>query len=74
MSQCKIKIGSAYDPARRPVLDEDAQLVQRALVPGIDNQPGIRFPRITIDGLIFAVSVFLWIVILVIWIHSLIAD
>jgi len=70
----KVKIGSAYDPRNRPVLDEDAERVQRALVPGIDSQPGIRFPRITIDGVIFAVSVFLWIVILVIWIHSLIAD
>jgi hypothetical protein len=69
----KVKIGSAYDPRNRPVLDEDAERVQRALVPGIDNQ-GVQFPRITIDGLIFAVSVFLWIVILVIWIHSLIAD
>ena len=70
----KVKIGSAYDPRNRPVLDDDAQLVQRALVPGIDSQPGIQFPRITMDGVVFAVSVFLWIVILVIWIHSLIAD
>jgi hypothetical protein len=71
MSQCKIKIGSAYDPARRPLLDEDAERVQRALVPGIDNQ-GIQFPRITVDGVVFAVSVFLFIIIFLIWIHSLI--
>jgi len=72
MSQCKIKIGSAYDPDRRPVLDEDAQLVQKALVPGIDSQPGIRFPRITIDGVIFALCAILFIIIFLIWIHSLI--
>ena len=71
MSRCKIKIGSAYDPARRPVLDEDAQLVQRALVPGIDNQ-GIQFPRITMDGVIFALCAILFIIIFLIWIHSLI--
>jgi hypothetical protein len=67
----KVKIGSAYDPRNRPVLDEDAQLVQKALVPGIDNQ-GIQFPRVTMDGVIFALCAILFIIIFLIWIHSLI--
>jgi hypothetical protein len=67
----KVKIGSAYDPARRPVLDDDAQRVQKALVPGIDTR-GIQFPRITMDGVIFALCAIMLIVIFLIWIHSLI--
>jgi len=65
-------IGSAYDPRNRPRLDEDAQRVQKALVPGIDRQPGIRFPTITVDGLIFALCAIMLIVIFLIWIHSII--
>ena len=64
-------IGSAYDPRKRPTLDQDAQLVQRALNPGIDTR-GIQFPRITVDGAIFALCAILLIVIFLIWIHSLI--
>jgi hypothetical protein len=65
-------IGSAYDPRNRPRLDDDAQLVQRALVPGFDTEPGIQFPRITIDGAIFALCAIMLIVIFLIWVHSLI--
>jgi hypothetical protein len=64
-------IGSAYDPRKRPTLDQDAHLVQRALNPGIDNQ-GVQFPRITMDGVIFALCAIMLIVIFLIWIHSLI--
>jgi hypothetical protein len=65
-------IGSAYDPRKRPALDQDAQRVQRALNPGFDTQPGITFPRITIDGCIFALCAIMLIVIFLIWIHSII--
>jgi hypothetical protein len=65
-------IGSAYDPRRKPTLDQDAQRVQRALVPGFDTEPGIQFPRITIDGVIFALCAIMLIVIFLIWIHSII--
>jgi hypothetical protein len=65
-------IGSAYDPRKRPTLDQDAQRVQRALNPGFDTQPGIEFPRITVDGLIFALCAIMLVVIFLIWIHSLI--
>jgi hypothetical protein len=65
-------IGSAYDPRNRPRLDDDAQRVQRALVPGFDTQPGITFPRITIDGVIFALCAIMLVVIFLIWIHSII--
>jgi hypothetical protein len=65
-------IGSAYDPRRAPKLDDDAQRVQRALVPGFDTQPGIQLPRITIDGAIFTLCAILLVVIFLIWIHSII--
>ena len=65
-------IGSAYDPRKRPTLDSDAQRIQRALNPGIDTQPGIEVPRITVDGLIFALCAIMLIVIFLIWIHSII--
>jgi hypothetical protein len=65
-------IGSAYDPARRPVLDEDAELIQKAFVPGIDNQPGITFPRITPDSVVFTISAMIGVVLFLIWIWSMI--
>jgi len=65
-------IGSAYDPRKRPTLDQDAQRIQRTFNPGFDTQPGIEFPRITIDGCIFALCAILLVVIFLIWIHSLI--
>jgi len=65
-------IGSAYDPRKRPTLDQDAQRIQRTFNPGFDTQPGIRFPTITIDGCIFALCAILLVVIFLIWIHSLI--
>jgi hypothetical protein len=65
-------IGSAYDPRKRPALDQDAQRVQRALNPGFDTQPGITFPRITPDGVVFTLSLMIGIVLFLIWIWSMI--
>jgi hypothetical protein len=65
-------IGSAYDPQNRPRLDDDAQRVQRALVPGFDTEPGIEFPRITPDGVVFTVSAMIGVVLFLIWIWSMI--
>jgi hypothetical protein len=36
----KVKIGEAYDPRKRPVIDEDAARVQRALLPSPPKPPG----------------------------------
>ena len=48
----KVKIGEAYDPRKRPRLDEDSERVQRALLPA----PYTRPPGFTMDALIVAVS------------------
>jgi hypothetical protein len=47
----KVKIGEAYDPRKRPRLDEDAERVQRALLPSPMKPPGF-----TLDGVIVAAS------------------
>jgi hypothetical protein len=65
-------IGSAYDPKKAHKLDRDAQLVQKALNPGYDTQPGITFPRITPDGVVFTLSLMIGIVLFLIWIWSMI--
>jgi hypothetical protein len=72
MKNDKPIISRFYDPRLGHKLDDDAQLVQRALNPGVDTQPGIEFPRITIDGCIFALCAMLLVVIFLIWIHSII--
>jgi hypothetical protein len=65
-------IGSGYDPRKRPALDQDAQRVQRALNPGFDTQPGITFPHITPDGVVFTLSLMILIVLFLVWIWSMI--
>jgi hypothetical protein len=72
MNTRKPVIGSAYDPRNRPRLDDDAQRVQRALNPGFDTQPGITFPRITPDGVVFTLSLMILIVLFLVWIWSMI--
>jgi len=47
----KVKIGQAYDPRKRPRLDEDSERIQRALLPSPMKPPGF-----TLDALIVAVS------------------
>jgi hypothetical protein len=46
----KVKIGEAYDPRKRPVIDEDAARVQRALLPA----PYTRPPGFTPEGMVGA--------------------
>ena len=65
-------IGRAYDPRRAPKLDDDAQRIQRALNPGFDTQPGITFPRITPDSVVFTLSLMILIVLFLVWIWSMI--
>ena len=72
MKNDKPIISRFYDPRRAPKLDDDAQRIQRTFNPGFDTQPGIEFPRITIDGCIFALCAMLLVVIFLIWIHSII--
>ena len=47
----KVKIGEAYDPRKRPRMDQDSERVQRALLPAPYTAP----PGFTMDGLILAV-------------------
>lgn len=72
MNTPKVRIGLAYDPSKRPVLDKDAQRVQRALVPGIDTQGEIRFPRITPDGVVFTLCAMVWIVLFIVGVWGMI--
>lgn len=65
-------IGSAYDPRNRPRLDDDAQRIQRTFNPGFDTEPGIRFPTITPDGVVFTLSLMILIVLFLVWIWSMI--
>ena len=64
-------ISRFYDPKLAHKLDDDAQRVQRTLNPGFDTQPGITFPRITPDGVVFTLCAVMLVVLFLIWIHSI---
>ena len=65
-------IGSHYDPSKRPKLDQDAELVQRALNPGHDTKEPIHMPRWSLDGVIFTAVAMVGVTLVAAFVASLI--
>jgi hypothetical protein len=65
-------IGSAYDPRKRHRLDQDAELVQKALNPGYDTRGPIPMPRWSLDGFIFTAIAMAAVTLVIVWVGSMI--
>lgn len=64
-------IGSHYDPTKRPKLDQDAELIQRALNPSCNIRGPIHMPRWSLDGVIYTAVVMAAVTLIVVWLGSI---
>lgn len=63
----KVKISSAYDPRRRPVLDEDAQHIQKLLINPLPDDEHISFFQGVLWVGLFGLAFYLAIAFLFTW-------